>query len=229
MAPTALTDQGTQALAIAGNRALAGKTQHERLAGSVDVDVEHSDPRALCGPGKRKIHGDGGFADSALAGGHRHDVPDLPERLQVALHRMSPNVGLELHGERRRNPRGGQLRAERGGELRLVAADRKAERNARREPLARRAHLADRLRRAQGVLQVRVEVRVQRGAHSIHGGFSHTKTGRIQDGSHKAQVPWPLSRLWHNPPGPGGLALILLTRDHSVAPAPDRYASALDP
>ena len=47
-----------------------------------------------------------------------------------------------------------------------------------------------------------------------------SKTGRIQDGSHEAQVPWPLSRLWHNPHGTGARALFLLTRDHRcVAPA----------
>src|SRR5256885_13318035 len=37
---------------------------------------------------------------------------DISQRLQIALHGMSLNVGLELHGERRRDTGGGKLSAQ---------------------------------------------------------------------------------------------------------------------
>ena len=167
----AVSRERAQVLAVGRGRTLPGKAEHEGLARPVDVGVEHSDPRALGAPREREIHGDRGLADSSFAGGDRDDIADLAERLETALHGVGANVGLQVDGERGGYPRRGEVPDQRGGELRLVPADRKTERDARAEALAGLAHLAHRLRGAQGVLQIRVYVRVQGGAHGVRRGF----------------------------------------------------------
>src|SRR5262249_30883984 len=50
-------------------------------------------------PGERQIRCNRRLADASLARGNGHDVLDLLDRLQVALNRVSADIGLQLHFE----------------------------------------------------------------------------------------------------------------------------------
>ena len=68
--------------------------------------------------------------------------------------------------------RGGQLPRQGAVQLRLVAAHREAQRDARAEAVARGAHLRARACAAPSVSpQVGVDVRLQGGAHGVQSGF----------------------------------------------------------
>jgi hypothetical protein len=92
---------GMETLAVRGTGFLTLEPQHERLARAVDVRVEDADPRALRGPGEGEIHGHRRLAHAALAGSDGDNVFDRPERLQVALHRVRTDVGVQLEGLQR--------------------------------------------------------------------------------------------------------------------------------
>ena len=169
IAPTPWLVSGLQVLAIRGRRALAGESQHQRLARSVDVGVQDPDPGTLRGPGERQIHGHRGLADAALAGGDGDDVADLPERLEVALHGVRADVGLQARrSSGTAMPAAARCAAKGRGQLRLVAArpeSPSAMRAVTPSPCARTSR--DRLRGAQGLAEVGVDVRFQGGAHGV--------------------------------------------------------------
>jgi hypothetical protein len=48
-------------------RTLPGHAEHQRLAWAVDVCIEQAHLRAKAMQRKRKVHGRGGFADTAFA------------------------------------------------------------------------------------------------------------------------------------------------------------------
>ncbi len=157
-------------LAVYGCRTLALEPEHERLAGPVNVGVQHSDASALGRPGEREIRGNRRLANPAFAGRDGHDVLDLIDGLQIALHCVSANVGFQFHGERRRDAGGREVLNQGASQLVPIIAHRKSERNARHITVCAGRHVADGLRGGQGFPQVRV-----------HVGFD-SRPQRAQDG-----------------------------------------------
>ena len=60
----------------------AACAQHQRNVGTIDVGVKQSDLEAEARQGQRKIDGERGFADSALAGTDCDDGADTGNRLR---------------------------------------------------------------------------------------------------------------------------------------------------
>ncbi len=73
----------------------AGDAHHERLAGTVDVRIQESDPGPLGRPGERQIGRDGRLADAALAGCHGDDVLDAIQRFECSLYGVRGDLRLE--------------------------------------------------------------------------------------------------------------------------------------
>ncbi len=115
------------ALAVVADRPFALQAHHAGLAGPVDVGVEQADPGAVERQGQGQVDRRRGLADAALARGHRNDVADAGQRLQLAL----GDVGRDLPADRHRGvPEPGSLAQERlqfGGQRPGVAPGREAQ------------------------------------------------------------------------------------------------------
>ena len=91
--------QRQHGLAVFGFRNLADQAQHLRLAGAIDVRIEHADRGALGRQRQGDIGRDRRLADAALARGDGDQVPDTRDRLHVALHAVPPDAGCKLDGD----------------------------------------------------------------------------------------------------------------------------------
>ena len=102
---------------------LAVHAEHARLAGAVDVRIQNADLGALGRQRQGQVHGGGGLADAALAGGHGDDVPDALDVLDALLRGMGGDLarhvddgGLDaVHGLDQRLQLRGQVVAVAGG------------------------------------------------------------------------------------------------------------------
>ena len=105
--------QRPDVLAVRASSGAARQAQHQRLARTVDVGIEDAHLRAAGRPGQRQVHRNGGFANSALAAGHRHDILHARERLEVALHGVGTMGLRELERQRHVEAGGRQVSLQR--------------------------------------------------------------------------------------------------------------------
>jgi hypothetical protein len=93
--------QRLESLAIETLRLAPGQSEHQRLAGTIDVGVEDSDAGTGRGQGKRDVDGGGRLADATFSGGNRDDILCPRQGDQRALHdvRHYRRHDLRLDGE----------------------------------------------------------------------------------------------------------------------------------
>ena len=78
---------------------LARHAHHHRHAGAVNIGVEQANACALNSQSQSQIDSGGAFAHPALAGCHSNDVFDVRQQLYAALHRMTGDLGGDVHCE----------------------------------------------------------------------------------------------------------------------------------
>ncbi|MCY1342974.1 hypothetical protein D9M69_289810 [compost metagenome] len=79
-----------------GPRAL-GNTEHDALAGAVDIGVEDAHPRAFTSQRQGQVGSGGGLAHAALAGGHGDDVLHVGQRRHLLLGLVRLDYAIHLH------------------------------------------------------------------------------------------------------------------------------------
>ena len=94
-----VVDRRRDGLAIGAGR-LALNTQHQRLAGAVDVGVEHAHARAFGRQGQGQVDGRGALAHAALARGHGDHVLDTGQQRLAARGGVREDLGGPGHVHR---------------------------------------------------------------------------------------------------------------------------------
>ena len=91
-----MVDRRRDGLAIGAGR-LALDAQHQRLAGAVDVGVEHAHAGAFGRQGQRQVDGGGALAHTAFARGHGDHVLDAGQQGLAARGRVREDLGGPGH------------------------------------------------------------------------------------------------------------------------------------
>ena len=76
---------------------LAFNAEHARLAGAVDVGVEHPNRGPFLGQGQSQIDRGRGLSDTALARGHGNDVLDAVQQFHAPLGLVGTNMLSNFH------------------------------------------------------------------------------------------------------------------------------------
>ena len=74
--------------------------QHGRLAGTVQIGIQHTHTRTHPRHGHRQVGGGGGFAHAALARGHGDDIFHAFNRCHAGLHFVRGDFGGDFDMQR---------------------------------------------------------------------------------------------------------------------------------
>jgi hypothetical protein len=160
-------------LAVRAGRAPAGQAQHPRLARAVNVRVEDSHLGALGVERERQVDGRRGFADPALAGGHRDDVADARERLQAGLHGARLDIPLDIDRHLLDPGQRAEQRREFLLQFLFIAVGREAEPQDDRQSPVLEGDVRDRAGRDEVRFDDRVDPLRQQGARAVDGCLGH--------------------------------------------------------